>query len=574
MKKSKRVKLLLGFGLGTIALLTPIVAASCSSAATPGVPHVFVGSTNKDANIRVNIRIPTAQNSAHEIIFKDENNLLKEYYQPGDLTYITNKDGLRIDKNSQKIDQDGYVLDEKNERKLVWKNDLEDKSKSKNIPLTALQNEVLREIYNPLTFDSINQDNPNQVYFPTNFQVNGNLNTNIYTPEKQSLIEKKANAFNTANIAEAVYVYLSSFTDELFKYLTNLLEVDKSPVFNNQVANDDRDEFIRGLFRGVGSGKFTYKINLYNISFDISKVNATNGASRDLPKFGTKLTDDEILDPNKRLVMYKISNIKLQYAWYDSSNKRGGDFIVSSSNKTLNTLNKHLSVDDASVYKDGTIKNLVYDIPLKDQYFLFKPGIIRVNEKLDALTQKQRENVKTINPDIKEEDLNNINIYREYYTGLIEAVSPFQILGKDLKEDIKKQQEFENEKFVEDQSINNADYVDHNNGLHGVYPYAFSYGNQVPSREDFIKSKNFVEYIKKGVLSKNLKKSDKNNKLNLLKKALIGLNHSDVTTLDIDTLYSGAIDNLRNFVLDLDQVKGANVTSNTDLGRIWNDKSI
>lgn len=496
-------------------MMVPLIVASCSAAANPVVKAHYVTIKDSNHNLALTIKAPNGANAVHELAFQNQDLLNNQYFKSGDLTYTITKDNKRVDKNNQTIDANGYLL-VNNQPEVVWTKD-SDLKKINPINIGILQNEMLRSIYNPLSYNPLPEDSKTKTNsFPINFETLNSqtnsyeLNRAVYTPDKLANIQKAIDTYNKAQVSDSIYAYATTMTDELTKFLAQEANV-RSYNFRTEKDTDIKKEFLNGIVRGVGAGRKTFKLALYNFEFEYEFINGVNNLSISLPKFGTPLTDQQIQDRSLHNVFVKVKNIKLHYAWLNTSGKDGASFMLPEQNSIdplknpLSLVNAALSNDDKKVYPEG-VKNLVYALPIKDMVFNFAPSTLRVNRINQDLTQKNEAAIK-VNNDNKEltqQQKEAAVVYYEYFTGAINKIHAFNVLGKELKADTKALFDLENKKYTEDKDILDHLYYEHNNGINGVYPYAFIPSNQPIVRDSFVSSRKFVEAIKKSIISKNV----------------------------------------------------------------------
>lgn len=588
MKKIKKTNKLI-FGLiGLTSLITlPIIASACSTAAQPQVNVHYVESQSDNSLGKVKIRAVDESKSVHEIVFENQNQILdQKYYRSGNLVNIIEKDNKRFDADNNEIDADGYIL-KNNERELVWEQPQTQTNFLKNINIGILSGELVRLIGHKLKFENALannfESNSSNIDKTQPYPNNLNINRDIFNDELIAKINKQANILNNVNIADSLYTYITSMTEELMKWVAQITFSKDLNLFNDiNDQNESKDiakEFLYALVNGVGAGRKTFKLALYNFSFDWEFVNSS--FTQNVPKFGEKVSDEAILDPNKKNVLVKIKNIHLQYAWFDSSNKTTGSFMeINGNNKeeieqskqdALSVINKAMSIDDKKNYgsfknsSDPKIENLFYDIPLKDLVINFAPSTIRSANVNDELTKKVRDEYKLKkNAELNEEELKQYTVYNEFYTGALAKITSFSIKGSELKEDIKKQHELEKTNYVEDTTIENDKFIEHNRGLNGVYPYAFVGNETEIKKEMFIRSRKFVESLKESVKQKDL-----NQKLQYSKLAIIALANSEIQKNNLSS-YEFNKKNIANFVFDVNDIKAIEILSKSQK---WNEKN-
>lgn len=589
MKKISKYKIIISSLFASFLGIIPIVAAACSATANPQVETKYTTATTSNGSVdlgKVTIRVIENRDRSHEIVFANQRTLLdNEYFTSGNLSYIELKDdNKRYDSEGKVIDSEGYVLDDSNNRISIWTKGT-DENKLKNVNLGVIQNDLLRLISKNLTFDATSRN-------PNNFSLdNQTYNQAVYDADLLAKINKNAQIFNALNIVDSVYTYITSMTDELMKFVganafdKNILAFGIEDE-NNKLTNTQK-EFLVGLTSGVGAGRKTYKLALYNIEYEWEFVNAIQDLSMDFPTFGQKAPSKELVDPKTRNIFVKLKNIHLQYGWFDSSNKEPGRFLEIDSDANtqeairqakanqLAFLNTSLSSADLKNYpKDENnkveIKNLFYDIPLKDIVINFAPSTIKtanVNQQATNLLHEIVKKQRNDNQELSEEEKKGLVIYDEYYSSALTKVSAFSILGKDLKEDLKLLAQKQNTNYVEDASIEDHKYYEHDRGLNGVYPYVFvgSQGssNQI-TRDDFIKSRKFVEFIKSANQQKDVPTKTKE-----AKAAIIALTNKDVDISDVSS-FDNLKANFTNYVFDIKEVSSVDILSRSNR---WNDKN-
>lgn len=588
MKKNKSKKLIFSLlGISFIGLV-PIIAASCSAAAHPQVNVHYVSANVKTNNIgKVKIRAFEGKDQKHEMVFENENLLDDVYYEAGDLTYTSIKDNKRFDKNNKEIDQSGYLIP----KKEVWTKAPSNSNKLTPINLSILQNELIRLIGNKLSFDPTSKY-ANNLEIVDEASKQTVFNQKVYTQDELTKINKTVELINSLVISDGLYTYITSMTDQLMKWLSE-------HAFNNHsnkdfelfkgLKNEVAKEFLLALVQGVGAGQHTYKLALYNFSFDWEYVDAITGLSIAKPSFGTKVSDELLVNPSSKNVFVRLKNIKLQYAWYNSSNKTAGSFMEASSNgsqvNALSSINAALSGVDKQIYakihedKKPEIRNLVYDIPLKDIVVNFAPSTMRsanVNENATKLLQENFAKIKNQKTGLTETEKKQTTVYNEYYTGTLSKIHAFSVLGKDLKEDLKNEAKANKKEYVEDKKIEDWQYYEHDRGLNGVYPYAFLAENNALELkvDDFIKTRKFVEAIKASNTSRTiLPITDPKNNQVLSKQAysqlaMIALENKEANIHDLSS-FESAKNNLKKYLFDLNDIKSVNVNYSK-----WNEKNL
>ncbi|KEZ24121.1 hypothetical protein [Ureaplasma diversum] len=573
MKLNKNKKRLFALLATSALVIVPLIAASCSAAANPVVKAHYV--TIKDnGKLALTIKAPNGANAVHELAFQNQNLLNQQYFRSGDLSYVTVKDNKRVDKNNKEIDANGYVLvNEKPE--VVWTKDTDPK-KINPISIAVLQNEMLRTIHNGLSYHPLSTDKDTKTStLPINFETLNTqtnqyeLNKTIYNEQKLASIKNAVDVYNKAQVSDSVYAYATTMTDELTKFLAQEVNV-KDYNFRSQQDSEVKQEFLNGLVRGVGAGRRTFKLALYNFEFEYEFIKGVKDLSIDLPQFGQPLTDQQIADRSLHNVFVRVKNIKLHYAWLNTSAKDGASFMLPEKNSAdplknpLSLVNAALSVDDKKVYKDG-VKNLVYALPINDMVFNFAPATLRVDRTNQELTSKNEALIKANNnnKELTQQQKDGAVVHYEYFTGGINKIQAFNVLGKELKADTKALFELENRKYTEDKDILDHLYYEHNNGINGVYPYAFIVDNQPIVRDHFISSRKFVEAIKKSVVSKKV--DEKQQYANLAFAALA----NPKATIGTDANNTAAAANLTKYVVDLNKV----VASNQNVSDSWNEKT-
>ena len=587
MKKNKSKKLIFSIlGISFIGL-TPIVAASCSAAAHPQVNVHYVSANATTNNIgKIKIRAFEGKNQKHEMIFENQNLLDDVYYAAGDLTYTSVKDNKRFDKNNKEIDQFGYLVP----KKEVWTKSLSSSTKLTPIDLSILQNELIRLIGNKLNFDSTSKYANNlEILDQTKKQTV--FNQKLYSSDELTKINKVSELINSLVISDGLYTYITSMTDQLIKWLAE-------HAFNNHsnkdfelfkgLKNEVAKEFLLALVQGVGAGKHTYKLALYNFSFDWEYVDAITGLSINKPNFGVKVNDELLVNPSLKNVLVRLKNIKLQYAWYNSSNKKAGSFMEASSNgsqlNALSSINAALSSVDKKTYAEihddhkPEIRNLVYEIPLKDMVVNFAPSTMRsanINQKATQTLQENFLKIKNQKTGLTETEKKRTTVYNEYYTGTLSKIHAFSILGRDLKQELKNEAKVNKKEYVEDKKLEDWQYYEHDRGLNGVYPYAFLGEKKINELkiDDFIKSRKFVEAIKASNNSRTILPVTNPENNQILSKqsysqlAMIALENKDVNIHNL-TSFKAAKNNFRKYLFNLNEIKSVNVNYSK-----WNEKN-
>ncbi|MCV3743729.1 hypothetical protein OF377_02475 [Ureaplasma sp. ES3154-GEN] len=520
MKKTTKRKLWLTSITGLTLLTTTMIASACSATAKPGVPYNFVNlksTTNNNyfGHVAVKVNIDNNRKTTHEFVFGNQNQILNNaYYAIGDLNYTYNKDNKRYDAKNEEINADGFLL--KNDvsntlaKQEVWTASNYDKpGYLKPFNTEMIRNELVRLVYNKLTYPTREEKNitdPNAL-LPTNLETATGFNVELFKKD-QAKINELASLYNHLLVTDSVYTYISSFTDQLLQYI-NLDMGTKIFGFYNNTDNEVAKEFLVALATGVGEGRYTYKLALYNMDFDyeIYPVNQGSDLSHvDAFGFGTKVSDDLLINPEKNNVLIKIKNLKLQYAWYDSSGKTGGNFILPVNDEALKqgleNINFRLSEANKKTYPKKEISNLVYNIPLADIVLNFRPSVLTSNKLNDQATQQKIMQWKAmLKRDLTEEEIKAANVYNQYYAGSLVKVDAFNVTGFELKKALTANN---TKTTADDDKFNDLAYYPHDRGQDAVYPYAIDFNNATLQRDNFVQSALFNEYIKKAVASKTI----------------------------------------------------------------------
>ncbi|MCV3728442.1 hypothetical protein OF376_01505 [Ureaplasma miroungigenitalium] len=524
MKKTIKRKILWASLAGLFVLSTAMIASACSSTAKPGVSEAFLNynaSTNNNefgkVAMKVNIDQKNPRNkSIHEFVFGKQNSVLKdEYFAIGDLNYTYTKDNKRYDAKNNEIDADGFLLQNDAagimNKQSVWnKKDFDQAGYLKPFNMDMIRSELVRQVYNKLEYPQKTDDNALEptTFLPNNLVINNNFNQALFSSNLLE-INNLANLYNHLLVTDSVYTHLTSFTDLLIKYLN---QDTGTKIFNfyNKTNNPVAKEFLVGLAGGVGEGKYTYKLALYNIDFDYEIV--PNNPQSDLKNvsdfaFGTKVPTHYLVNPEDNNVLVKITNIKLQYAWYDSSSKVGGSFMLPDQefNETeqLERINDRLSAANKRIFPSQKVEHLVYDLPISDIVMNFRPSVLSSNVLDEQATNQQIQKWSTLlERELTDDEKKVAQVYEQYYAGSLVKVDAFNVLGYNLKKSL----EAKNEKTkADDEKFNDLAYYPHDRGLDAVYPYAFYPQAQTfVTRDDFVRSALFNEYAKNSMESRHL----------------------------------------------------------------------
>ncbi|MCV3753845.1 hypothetical protein [Ureaplasma zalophigenitalium] len=524
MKKTLKRKIIWASMAGLFVLSTAMIASACSSTAKPGVNEAFLNynaTTNNNefgkVAMKVNIDQKNPKNkSVHEFVFGKQNTVLKdEYFAIGDLNYTYTKDNKRYDAKNNEIDAQGFLL--RNDagglmnKQQVWnKKDFDQPDHLKPFNMDMIRSELVRQVYNKLEYPEKTKDNALEptTFLPNNLVVNNAFNKALFASSMPE-INNLANLYNHLLVTDSVYTHLTSFTDLLLKYIN---QDSGAKIFNfyNKSNNPVTKEFLVGLAAGVGEGKYTYKLALYNIDFDYEIVpndpqNKLNNVS-DFA-FGSKVPMHYLVNPEDNNVLVKITNIKLQYAWYDSSSKIGGSFMLPddefNASEQLERINDRLSEANKRIFPAQKVEHLVYDLPISDVVMNFRPSVLSSNVLDEQATNQQMQKWSALlNRELTEEEKKAAQVYVQYYAGSLVKVDAFNLLGFNLKKSLEANDE---KTKADDEKFNDLAYYPHDRGQDAVYPYAFyPHAKNFITRDNFVQSALFNEYAKKSMASRHL----------------------------------------------------------------------